>query len=106
MLSVTLVLSVQVMSEGQVLEIGTPLALLENRRSHFFAMVSKTGDEASRKLYQLAVDADWQRNKPRREVGGDECDSADRIHEVGDSGSGGRNKSRHEMDNAVSHTSS
>ena len=53
----------QVMSDGQVLEYDTPLALLKNRKSQFFAMVSKTGTEASRRLYQMAVEADRERKE-------------------------------------------
>lgn len=50
------------MGDGQVLEYDTPLALLENKRSEFSAMVERMGTEASQKLYQMAVEADRAKN--------------------------------------------
>lgn len=49
------------MSDGQVLEYDSPCALLENQKSQFLAMVSKTGAEASLRLYQMAMEADRER---------------------------------------------
>lgn len=59
------------MGEGQVVEYDSPLALLEKEKSQFSAMVSKTGLEASRGLYQMAIEADRERNlqKCEREEG-------------------------------------
>ena len=41
------------MCDGQVVELDTPLALLQ-RKSLFSEMVGKTGTEASHRLYQMA----------------------------------------------------
>ena len=49
------------MSDGQVLEFDRPLALLHNKNSEFFRMVSKAGTDASRNLYQMALEADTHR---------------------------------------------
>ena len=46
------------MGDGQLLEYDSPCALLENQESQFSAMVSQTGAEASRRLYQMAMEAD------------------------------------------------
>ena len=49
------------MSNGQVLEFDCPLALLHNKNSEFFRMVSKAGADASHNLYQMALEADTRR---------------------------------------------
>ena len=46
------------MSDGQAVEFDTPLSLLQNKKSVFSSLVEKTGSEASRRLYQMAVEAD------------------------------------------------
>ncbi len=51
------------MSSGQVIELNSPLILLQNKKSHFSMMVAKTGPEASGKLYEMAVEAERKRNK-------------------------------------------
>ena len=45
------------MSNGQVKEFDSPYELLQNPRSLFYKMVQKTGPSASRKLYQMVLDA-------------------------------------------------
>ncbi len=52
----------QVMRSGQAVELNSPLILLQNKKSHFFMMVAKTGPEASRKLYEMALEADQKRS--------------------------------------------
>ena len=54
-------LSLQLMSNGQVKEFDSPYDLLQNPRSLFYKMVQKTGPSASRKLYQMAREAHLQR---------------------------------------------
>ena len=68
------------MGDGQLLEYDSPCALLENQKSQFSAMVSKTGAEASRRLYQMAIEADRER---KSNIGGNEnCSSATLVTEV------------------------
>lgn len=52
------------MSDGQVAEFDTPLALLQ-RKSLFSEMVGKTGTDASHRLYQMAVLANRDREGHR-----------------------------------------
>ena len=52
---------IQVMGDGKVLEYDSPLALLENKKSEFYAMVEKMGAEASRRLHQMAKEADREK---------------------------------------------
>ncbi len=49
--------SIQVMNNGQVKEFDSPYTLLQNPGSQFKRMVEQTGPYASRKLYQMAVEA-------------------------------------------------
>ncbi len=51
------------MSDGQAVEFDSPLALLQNKKSYFSAMVAKTGNEASGRLHQIAVEADRAKNR-------------------------------------------
>lgn len=46
------------MKDGQVIEFDSPIALLHKSDSLFTQMVEKTGPEASRRLYQMANEAD------------------------------------------------
>lgn len=51
------------MSAGEAVEFDGPLALLQDKRSMFSAMVGKTGRETSDRLHQIAIDADRKRNQ-------------------------------------------
>ena len=51
------------MSDGQAVEFDSPLALLQDKKSCFFAMVARTGNEAARRLCQMAIEADRASNR-------------------------------------------
>ena len=50
------------MNNGQVIEFAPPISLLQDKKSQFSHMVRKTGPEASRRLYQMTIEADRKRN--------------------------------------------
>ena len=53
--------SLQVMNKGQVKEFDSPYTLLQTQTSLFRKMVDRTGPSASRKLYQMALEAHLRR---------------------------------------------
>ena len=54
------------MNRGQVKEFDQPYQLLQQPNSLFRRMVDQTGEIASRKLYEMAQEADLRRRASRR----------------------------------------
>ena len=54
------------MNRGQVKEFDQPYLLLQQPNSLFRRMVDQTGEIASRKLYEMAQEADLRRRASRR----------------------------------------
>lgn len=55
------------MNKGQVKEFEQPYRLLQQPNSLFRRMVDQTGEMASRKLYEMAQDADIRRRSSRKD---------------------------------------